>query len=199
MMIYPYTRRRPEAGRTSRARRHLMLGIGSLFAAALFLASSMPAFSAGSGTVTASVTPTNAACITLDKTSLDFGPVQFSTPETLQGATRNVAVTNCGTSAASLFARGSDASNANGSVSWTLDGSGSDPCNASTPLNLFMLSVNQPASNSGVFLTKLDQQLAGTVGAGAAFTVMNHLFMPCTGSGGAGGAMAWQIVYTATA
>lgn len=174
-------------------RRTLALAGGLAIAAAYFALSALPALSADTGTVNAQVTVAT-ACITLDKTLLDFGSLSFSQPN--QGGTSQpLTVTNCG-SAAKLFGRGTDAKNGAGTITWTLvDG---DPCTVG--INHYASSLGGSTPSWGVLLSTADKQLLGNslLGSGSAATMGNGLLMPCTGSSGSGQIMSWQIVFTAT-
>jgi hypothetical protein len=168
-----------------------------LAAASTFLASALPAFSADSGTVDARVT-VQTACITLDQTSLDYGPQSFVQPGWIVNSNMQFDVTNCG-SAAKLFGRGTDATNVSGSVTWTLDDSVEHQCTPGVNHYKFGLDGLQPVV-WGVKVSKVDKQLLGNslLAPGSAVDVSHRLFMPCTGSAGGGQTMSWQIVYTAT-
>lgn len=173
---------------------------GAVVAVAYFVASSLPAFSADNGTINAQVTPA-APCITLDKTSLNFGTAPFSPQQGVSSFQVPGSVTSCTGTAQKLYGRGTDAKNAAASVTWTLDDSGQLPCNLAN--NQYQLSAGDSGgtNNWGVYLSTANKQLLGTGGmlaANTTRTIDSGLRMPCAGSDGAGQAMSWQYIYTAT-
>jgi hypothetical protein len=177
-------------------KRRFALGGGLATVLAVFFTTSLPAFSDANGAVTATVTPL-VACLTLDKTSIDFGTLPFSPTGGVTNRGTDVTATNCGGTAEQIYGRGTDAANSGGSVTWTLDSSGALPCTLGT--NKFQLAETAADNSWGIYLSKADQQLgSGSLGGGATATYRNGMRMPCTGSGGAGQTMSWQYIYTAT-
>jgi hypothetical protein len=187
------------AGTTRSRRRFGVLFAGIVTAVGVFSATSTPAFSADSGSVSATVTPSAPACITLDKAAINFPSFPFSTSGRVStnppGSFYQVTVSNCGSADINVFGKGTDATNSGQTVTWTLDNSFSEPC--AIGLNKFQLSVSSANGGWGKLLSTTDQSLVA-LGAGQAATIAHTLRMPCTGSGGAGQAMSWQFIYTAT-
>jgi hypothetical protein len=193
------------AGKTRSRRR---FGVLIVTAAFLFSATSTPAFSADNGSVSASVTPAaGAACITLDKTSINFGSLPLSQSGAVStnspGPNANVLVSNCGDADSKLFGRATNATNqAQATVTWTLDNSTSEPC--AIGANKFQLRVSDATGSTGGYSKMLSQtdQLLGPanylLGPGRSTSIAHEVRMPCTGSGGVSQAMSWQYIYTAT-
>ena len=161
--------------------------------AAVWAGPALPALAADSGTVDAQVTVAT-PCIIVSPPSLDYGTLPFSTVGNQGYGARAIVLTNCGSSQEQMFAHGTDAT-ANNTTIWTLQAS--EPCSAG--LNEYFLRARDN-SNTGPFvaLTTVDQVLE-TVGAGNdALTNELQLVMPCVGSDGAGQAITFQAVFTAT-
>ena len=186
---------------------------GLALAAAYFVASALPAFSADGGTVTATVTPA-VACLTLDTSSVDFGSQPFSTPSQMSKAdypgvnTPYPRLTNCGGSEATLLARGTNATGAGGAA-WTLTPVEGNPC--AEGVDKYHQWVNAANLADGTLgiplrLSTTDQQFKvnysastkNTLGPGASMGVALVVELPCAGSTGAGAAMGFSYVFTAT-
>ena len=178
----------------------------SLAAAACFVLSALPASAADNGTVTARVTVAS-PCILLGTTAIDFGVATFSQPgqSPVQVDNQVATIESCNPAPQVLFARGTNASAADGSgASWNLLNAA--PCPGP---NSFLL-VNVLGTLGGVALTqqipvvttdaRFDAlgggpfQMAGNTQLRA----FQRLYMPCAGSSGAGKTMTFDTVYTAT-
>jgi hypothetical protein len=118
-----------------------------------------------------------------------------------------VAITNCGSSAETLLARGTDASGSAGSqgtVSWALTDAGSgNVCDLGTEKFKVRNALRDSSSSQGaelasVFLSKTNKVLGPSQAAGTTRSLSYDMHMPCSGSSGAGVAMQLQFVYTAT-
>lgn len=181
---------------------------GLAVATAYFVLSALPALGADSGTVNAQVTVAS-PCLTLDVTSINFGTGSFSQPSQAMTQLQNhqLNVSSCGTTSQGLFARGTDATASDGSdATWALIGSAqSDLCTQG--LNKYFLSNylwNGSSQVASVGITPVnrqfvDQTSAGyRLAAGGSLRIDQLLFMPCTGSAGAGKTMNFQLTYTAT-
>jgi len=155
--------------------------------------SALPAFSADSGTVDASV-EVAAACIQLSDTSVSFGTLPLGA-DNVQGNPK-ITVTNCSPSSEQLLARGTDAQGTNNAL-WTLNDSG-DECTGQPQLgpNEYSLIV-QPFSVAAVRLSTANKTVQSLAGSEANLHTM-FIDMACPGSSGAGQTMNMQIVYTAT-
>lgn len=152
----------------------------------------VPAFTADSGSVGATVTvpPPPAPCLTVSVTSVDFGTLEFSDPAA-SGTPRELAapsttVRSCSTAPEYINVRGSTATTASGGV-WS-------PLRtfSTVPANTCTLGSNRHVLYAvGTLLNlQLDtsfRRLASTpfnpgVGSGVGFEIK----MPCRGSAGAG-------------
>lgn len=156
-----------------------------------------PAFSADNGTVNATVQVTG-PCITLGGTDITFPATKFSTSTTNAIASvGGPSVTNCG-SAAQLHGKGTNATGPS-SASWNLVGlaSKSGVCGTSGGLldtNKFALNLYNGGDS---FLTTAYAQVS-TLAAAASFSGYTfELFMPCTGSSGAGATMSFSVSFLA--
>jgi hypothetical protein len=175
-------------------------------AGAYFVLSALPALSADSGTVDASVSVA-APCLTVVVNGpfgpqLNFGTRGFTTPTAVSGTnvTSAVSVTNCSTGAESAYVRGTDARSTTSSATWTLQ-SGVYPC--SVGANKYSLETHLrkadgtfPSGTGYAALTATNQLLESGVGPGSRDADI-ALAMPCSGSDGAGETMAFQITYSA--
>jgi hypothetical protein len=202
-----------------------MRGMATAAALALtataFALSAVPALANESGTVDAQVAVA-APCITLDKTSVDFGTAAFTTGS---GAGANIkpphpwpAFTNCSQSAEYVAMRGTSATGAG--ASWSLNGLAGNPC---TPgINVYAADLTgydgtgyqgsggYPVARSqyGSGGLKTQNKLFYDPGpapnkpllftAGQRTSLGIDLWMPCSGSDGAGQTMTFDIVLTAS-
>ncbi len=132
--------------------RRLTLGLGLLAVCGFVLVTAKPTFGQDGGTVstTVSVPAPPAPCITLDKTSINYGTVDFSPGPNLSGARNGwVDVTSCSTSSESVLARGTNAVGS-GTGAWTLNPAfaqvlvNADDCSA-VSLNEFSHNLVAPA------------------------------------------------------
>jgi hypothetical protein len=177
---------------------------GLAVAASYFVLSGLPAFGADSGTVNAKVAVAS-PCVTVGPgTGVDFGTLEFaSTPQQVQGNQGNgtSTVSNCSPSGENIFVRGTNAAGASG-ASWSLVARTQPVGTCDLGTNKYVLKVNAYDSTwttlfGGVDATPTSQALFQS-GAGATANIDYDLWMPCSGSGGAGETMSFQIIYTAT-
>jgi hypothetical protein len=175
-----------------------LIAVASALAVATgyFVLSALPAFSADTGTVNAKVTVAS-PCIAVQVAggSIDFGTLTFSTPTTVvRPGNGNTTITNCATTNENISARGTDATGAN--ATWTLVGTLFPyPCTHGT--DKYGLDVEKVGPGA-VALTTQDQLLGNAPPGQVQHPFNTTIFMPCTGSSGAGQTMNFQIVYTAS-
>lgn len=186
-----------------RIRRTLALVVLVAATVVAWAASALPAFGADSGTVDATVTVAT-PCILISPPTVDFGSMAFRDGSEeyadLVANPQTIGYTNCSEAAENIFARGTNAADANGATaSWALD-----PGLASCPQtpDVFGMALTD-ATLGGVQLALDNAQLEGALapalapGATGGFN-MWHVIMPCTGSSGAGATMAMSVIFTAT-
>lgn len=174
----------------SSARRPATVGVAVAAMVAGTLA--IPAVAADNGTVTATVTVTEAtapeACVLIDTLVIDFGTLDFG--QRIDGVTDPGApvltITSCSDADQELFVRGTDAVNGGATVSWALSDTPGGP-------NVFGVGVaaglaSVPVTTTTTFLTELAPRAEQAVQTG--------LFMPESGDG-AGEQMSFDIVWTA--
>jgi hypothetical protein len=185
-------------------KRSIALAGALAVAAAYFVLSALPAFGGDSATVEANVTVA-APCITVTVTwpsapKLDFGPRLFTTPTQpggtgLSGA---LSITNCATGFENVLVRGTDATSPTTAATWQLQGS-VDTCSAG--VDKYALETTLADANGGNSLpstaVEKTNKLLGNIGPGTR-TASPRIWMPCTGSSGAGETMSFQFVYTAS-
>jgi hypothetical protein len=158
-----------------------------------------PALGAEDGTVHATVT-VGAPCITLDTTSVDFGTVAFNSWR----QTDTMFVTNCSGIPVDLLVRGTDATSATSTATWSLyQDSFVDQCAPyAVGPNHYRLSHLEirdgAASVPPVHLANSDQTVREGVPDAGQHAYKLHLLMPCTGSDGMGETMSFQAIFTAT-
>jgi hypothetical protein len=164
-------------------------------ATALVAASSLPAFGADTGTINASVTGAS-PCITIGATSVDFGTAGFSTSSAFSSKVLSNAssYTNCASSSEIVMARGTNAHNAGSTATWSLNPAPGAICsNAATNVYSLTLSSATTPGNGGLDTSNKSFETA----AGGATSNLNlGIFMPCTGSAGAGEKMDFQYILT---
>ena len=165
--------------------------------AALALPAGAAADSSGvvTGTVTVPTAPT--PCITIDTTSISFGTLGFSpSAATVVGdASPGTTVTNCsGGATQQLFAHGSDAVGS-GTGLWSLIVTGA-PCTAGPDTYRYSLRPVGASTSSGIYMTNTDALLSSTMVSDLAYT--HRIYMPCTGSSGAGETMSTNTTFTVT-
>lgn len=173
-----------------------LLSIAIVAAAALtaFAASALPAFGDDSGTVNAQVT-VDAPCITVGPTGgIDFGTLLLETSGRNGVPNGGVSFTNCSGQDEKIFVRGTGGS----AASWNLD-STIDDC-TSEALDNYSLLVQEQAQLATwqVILTETDRLASSGPFSAGEHPVDTFLYMPCTGSSGAGETMSFQIVFTAS-
>lgn len=166
-------------------------------AAGVVLLASLPGLTtaASSGTVSATVTGA-APCITVSG-SIAFGTLPFSQVNNLSGGfagNQGTTVTNCGAQSEAILARLSTATN--GNTNWTV--TTGDPCaNGST--NIYGMDVFDYSNYAGKLrMSGSDQTFLSSLGGNTGLTISGEIFMPCTGSAGAGVQMTSTITLTAT-
>ncbi|MGH8431692.1 MAG: hypothetical protein ACREUF_14950 [Solimonas sp.] len=173
-------------------RRLTILG-STILVAALWLASSLPTFSADTGTVNVTVSAQAQACLVVGSTIINYGTKPFSAGTLITSPGNISAIDSCAPVAQNLQARGTDATGTAGA--WTLV-NGTGGCGAGLNVNQFRHEISSLSSGQ-VKLTTSNQSV-GTLAAGATGASLDtHLTMPCAGSVGAGQAMSTQIVLTA--
>jgi hypothetical protein len=169
----------------------LVVLTGFAVAVSYFAMSSLPAFSADAGTVTATVTVAG-PCITVPTTTIDFKSLGFSGATTPVAGVETLGYTSCSAAAQKVFARGTDATGT--SATWTL-AAFAYPCLGG--VNKFVLNLYAGGSLHTT-LSGTDQEIE-TVAAGLPGSVnMLQLIMPCQGSSGGGQTMSFQVHFTAT-
>jgi hypothetical protein len=148
------------------------------------------------GTVAVPAAPT--PCITIDNTSVDFGSLGLSpnSTQTVAGdANPATTVTNCsGSTIQQLYAHGSDAVGS-GTGLWSLVASGA-PCSAGPDKYRYSLRPVGAATSSATYMTNTDAFLSSAFSSSLAFT--HRIYMPCTGSSGAGETMTTNVTFTVT-
>jgi len=169
--------------------------------AALVLGAPSAVLGESSGTVPAQV-EVAAPCITIDAPgSVDYGTLAFSTdpnsPRIKRGSP-DLGFNNCGVGDEHVFVNGMDARDTfptpdPPTAVWSLVGGSTCP-----QLNQYRINVSQPTTTgTGIVLSNELQELE-VLGAGAADQQSTDLFMPCSGSDGAGKTMGFFITLTAT-
>jgi hypothetical protein len=163
---------------------------------ACFVLSAVPAFSADSGTVNAKVTVAS-PCLQISfaggLTSIDYGTRPFSTSTSVSSSGWDAGtVDNCAGSAENFSVKGTDATATD--ANWTLV----DPLPCSAGVNKYTVTVDKSPLASGSVALSITNQLLVNVGAGQSVALHPYIYMPCSGSDGAGKTMNFQIVYTAS-
>ena len=163
------------------------------------LVSPATAAAADNGTVSAQVTvPAVAPCITVGD-PIDYGTVQFSTPgdvnKTAFGAST---YTSCSPDAQKIYVRGTPATSASSDARWTLAQGSFFLCDTGPNVYGVLASDSPDGSRSSVALHDSDQLMNPTAAPGTAYPLRTTLFMPCSGSTGAGETMTFSIILTAS-
>ena len=143
------------------------------------------------GTVTAA-----APCMTLDKTSVDFGTHPFNTATSNNfGDGGSTVVTNCSGANESILGKVSNATS--GQTTWTPVAT--NPCSGTPVTNEFNYFLQETVGNvtQGYALSGTDQSL-GTVSANSQQSFDHQFFMPCVGSSGAGLTFSTMMTFTVT-
>jgi hypothetical protein len=152
------------------------------------------AFAADTVTVSASVSIV-APCLTVSTTTLDFGAQQLGTDSAMVSVDRTITYTSCSTTTETIYGRATAATNGGG-ASWSLTGN-SLPCSDLGP-NKYQLHSHPSGAGTSHTLFTFDQQLE-TLAAGVTGLVDRlQLTTACTGSGGAGSTMSFNVIFTAT-
>jgi hypothetical protein len=169
------------------------LALGAVVATLVFAASATPGFGGDTGTVAATVTVA-APCLVIDSETIDFGVKAFSTPDATVSAAGGNGYQNCGPSSEKVLARGTNATSTSGPpATWTLQSD--DPCSAGP--NTYKLRATVGAAVPYV-LSTTSVEIDTLTTPGEHRVVNTDLYMPCSGSDGAGQQMAFQYVFTAT-
>lgn len=183
--------------RTSpRRRRHRW---APLMGVALAVASVTPAAAAGSGTVPGSVTVEQSVACLLVEGSYDFGSQPLAAangaPDPHSSST-TAGITSCGTDTQDVLVHGSNAiGDAVPAATWQLSaGAVSGSCGVDTfGIGVTMADV---ANSPTVPVSLLDSSF-GSFSPGLQFNTGANIYMPCSGSSGAGETMTFSVVYTA--
>jgi hypothetical protein len=163
---------------------------------AILAASAGPVFGDDTGTVAAQVTAATPCLLIQGSTSIDFGTATFSTP----GPTGNAlfknpgesTLVNCTDAGESVFARATDAAGSGGAA-WSLEPNLTNPCTAGPDT----FSAMAADSTGAKFLTTANSTFR-TLSGGESRPIGFTMYMPCTGSSGAGQTMSFSYIYTVT-
>ncbi len=164
--------------------------------AALLAAFPVPVFAATSGTISATVTVA-APCITVGP-SISYGTLLFApagtTPSPTSGSS---SYTNCSSAAEQVGATGSDATSttAGSTAVWTLQDM--QPCITTTALNAYRVEAKDYQQVSVVLLSSTTALLDPALAPAMQQTLDTYLYMPCSGSSGAGETMQFTVTATA--
>jgi spore coat protein U-like protein len=164
--------------------------ICSCVAAAALALSALPTFGTDTGTISASVTASS-PCITVQSASLDFGGLSFSTSASASPTSfkeLSDSFTNCSGTDETILARGTDAHSATSSASWQL---GAPP---GCDVDRYTLQIDAGAAT--VFPTNVNVNMQSAP-SGSTLQDGFGIYMPCTGSSGAGEKMNFQYILTA--
>jgi hypothetical protein len=170
--------------------------IGSLVLAAALAAVPTAARAGSSGVVPARVVVMS-PCLTIEftrpgDTSIDFGVLGFGQRA---GVGNSFQVDDCAPSGEVISGRATDATSATSNAKWSLV-AGPLACPGGAPGEYALDTAVAGVTGGDVFLTTSDTVL-GLAGAGSHSGDVT-LWMPCFGSDGAGEAMTFQFVYTAS-
>jgi hypothetical protein len=172
-------------------------------------AGAVPAFTADSGTVTASISvpAPPVPCLTVTPTSLDYGTQPFSTNNGagLNPIGTNLTVNFCGTAAGqNLLASTTAATGPSGSWTPSAYNPGVNPCPS---VNVFYLEVYNALANTSpppaIALTSALAPVPASLGGPPEVfpsgdqLVPVRLTMPCQGSNGAGETKTFTVTFTA--
>ena len=142
------------------------------------------------GMVSASVDiPSSAACIEISSASVDFGTLPLGSVDA--AGSPGIRVTNCSGLSATIYARGTDASD--GTATWGLVDSGA-ACADSLGLNAYHLRL---AGAATVGLST-DNKALGTFPGATGADQTARIDTACPGSSGAGSVMSLQLIFLAT-
>jgi hypothetical protein len=168
---------------------------------AILAASAGPVFGDDTGTVQATVTAATPCLLIQGSTSINFGTATFSTagPQFGNALAKPVGTStlaNCTAAAELLFARATDATGS-GNAAWSLQPNLDNPCTAGTD----KFSVMSGDGSFNQFLSTTNGEFASISAAGTlgdTKPIGFSMFMPCSGSSGAGQTMSFAYIYTAT-
>lgn len=166
---------------------------GLLMMTALLGSAPALALGAESGEVTATVTVA-APCVTVGG-PIDFGEVGFAPEGDIATSSGLSNYTNCSSVTEQIAVRGTNASSTTTSTVWTLQSQ--QPCVGTTTLNEFRVEtkdVDQLSLALSTSASTIDPALAAGTPAQTLWTM---LYMPCTGSDGAGETMQFTITVIA--
>jgi hypothetical protein len=190
-------------------KRIITTAVGALgAAAAYFVLSALPAFSAETSTVNAKVTVAS-PCITISlvggATELNFGVQPLATPANNANSSNfGTLVTSCSPSTQNVTAKGTDATG--GAALWSLTDSSSGTSICGLGKNRYSIRLEPVEKDTSTIkslgpalvLSSQSSKPVYAPAAGAEFVPQTNLFMPCSGSDGAGQTMSFQIIYTAS-
>ena len=161
--------------------------------AGLWAASAAPLYAADNGAVDVQVTVAT-PCIIVSPASLDYGTLAFGG----SGST-GISYTNCGPANERVFVKGTDATGT--SASWALNPSflGGASCGDGGGItDAYRLQILSSSDSFAPLALNETEQFLETVPASTAgLGDYLDLTMPCTGSGGAGETMTFQVIFTA--
>jgi hypothetical protein len=164
-----------------------------VLAGGIYAGSSVPVFSADNGTVEASVTVQDAACIVVTSSGIDYGTRAFSTAVLVQPTGSITSLASCSGAAQSIQIKGAAATGP--TPSWSLVSSLS--CPGTT--NQFVHEFDNPnTAGTWIALTTGNLNFGGIGPMVTIPDISTRLTMPCTGSAGAGMEVTTQIIFTAT-
>jgi hypothetical protein len=142
------------------------------------------------GTVAASIeVPSSAACLEISTATVDFGRLPLGALD--QPGSPAVGVTNCSGIGATIYARGTNATD--GTATWSLVDSGAS-CADFLGLDAYHLRL---AGTATVGLST-DNKSLGTFPGATGADQTARLDMACPGSSGAGSVMSLQLIFLAT-
>jgi hypothetical protein len=150
-----------------------------------------PSIGADGGTVNATVS-TPSPCMTLDRTSVDFGILPFVTGYEVSGV-QGVDVTNCagGGIDETLLVSATDAASTTSATVWSLS-DGPDPCLEG--IDIFRLAAAN-SGGGGASLRPGIHKEVGSVPAAAPATIDLSLTMPCEASNGQGETFGFDVTF----
>jgi hypothetical protein len=183
--------RRVGLGRASRGVRRARYAAPLVFALLTMTAAATPIHAGSSGNVDADVTVSAAAaCLEIDVTSVSFGTLGLGASGV---ATPNISVTNCGDSAGTLLASGTDATGTN--ATWSLVDSTST-CADTLGVNNYHLGLTTDVPGI-TWLGTANKELL-SLPAGIGLVQDAEIRTACPGSSGAGTTMSMTINYAIT-
>jgi hypothetical protein len=155
--------------------------------------------SAGNLTTAVNVLQPEAPCLLLSTSQVNYGTLPFSSPLATSTGNANVTVSSCSTQPEDILVKGTDAVSSTSPASWDLTaipGSG-NMCNAPADgVNEYGQRVSGGGGNS-ISLSLDNQTYFSGLAASADVNAQLQIFMPCSGSNGAGETMSAVITFTA--